>query len=752
VTTAETITADSVVRLAQTDICSRCADPVAPTGLVLNEYICLQPFDLEYPQSWLNPLDYYPDLGKKTLRICVRDELGEPATGHVTASLAPDPGGASDFAVQPAINRLDARLATGPRGEIVGGLAEFVLDAASLKKTQQLYASFNWDEASAPPSAAGIAVLSVRHNGNVRLNEVASGQAVYVATEMDRSSGIYLTIPNWDASTLVPGAMKVGHYLTSFANRRVDSIQVMLNQTVARHAKAIRRYEDRVNPVGAGKGNGLPEDGNFTEPTKIALKLFKQHFGFATCDNNSLANNGICDDVATTYFMGDAEAAIKEEYGLNIAAPVVANALLLNGGAFDPNSIVDDFVLVREGSFNAADRCFGQTSLVSPTTPCSSVNAGLLEIYENIVSVFVRRKLEAIESYVELQDPIAAGYWQSRPWEIAADGGIDGIDEFRQIIPNTASALDAAGWGDNDGDDTDDDADAAYRAKVNELDDGRIGVSYNWTGSHMTGFVARAFARNPAYWSQFTALEKGNVFEAIVNNLPPPWKMAAPALADVPDSLWSDPKLPGMTSDEYKKYIGPPVNPAKRQYRAGYWAGIDCSGMAWVAAEYAVRGDAALESWTHPRWVNYPNNLADTNNVDYTLGRNGTSVGSFVDGSLQRGDAAGKASPSNWVVVAVEDALVHHEPAADGVPDKSLRTYVRAGDLMVTADHVGTAYTDGTITTEGADQIWSIEAHGVGSYNVAVDTARFGRKVLIRDLSINGKWAPRIALREVIWQ
>jgi len=201
--------------------------------------------------------------------------------------------------------------------------------------------------------------------------------------------------------------------------------------------------------------------------------------------------------------------------------------------------------------------------------------------------------------------------------------------------------------------------------------------------------------------------------------------------------------------------------PPQLQYQPGHWAGIDCSGMVWMAAEYAVRGDAFLESYVDPNWPSYPSNIIDEvhDGVSLTkrrLGRHRMAVAYYWESSYPASSAADPVL--FWTVVSVGAPATDGSPSTPAVKysaasENSVVPNVRVGDVLWRHGHVVTAYSDGRVRHQdiGMPSVWTAEANGDNLYFSDVGPEYFGRKVLIRNLGKNN-WRPVAVLREVLWK
>jgi hypothetical protein len=152
----------------------------------------------------------------------------------------------------------------------------------------------------------------------------------------------------YDESTAENHVGKTESIVTEDGQRRFDFVQELLNQVVSRKRS-----------VGDANYTLIDESGVFNSATKAAIELFKQHFN---------VNNDTINESKNSF------NKLKKDYGLT-----------------EKDKIVDKETLVGVTKSDA--------DVLINGTSGSSGDAGLYELYENVVKAFVRKMIAEAERY-----------------------------------------------------------------------------------------------------------------------------------------------------------------------------------------------------------------------------------------------------------------------------------------------------------------------------------------------------------------
>ncbi|MEK7704095.1 MAG: hypothetical protein AAB426_03985, partial [Myxococcota bacterium] len=687
------------------------------------------PFNADFPLSHLNPGDYYPALGAKKLRVRATDGNGLPAEGaeiRVSTVVMEQDAESGEWRETSWGSPIEGTTAGPDSSVTIGGTAEFSLLDPMLVPNKKVIATFTLQGDGSPPLTT-VAEIAVRANSTVSVQDALDGTAVFTYTpetkhEALRASQIGVTPPVTLPSAMISGQQSTAHYFAKPSQRRMDSIQVMLNQVVPRNSAAMALYH-RLNST-----NGLAEDGYFGEATQDAIFLFRQYFGLGTAT-------------------GAAVKQLQAEYGVDDTTA--------------QDGIVDAYLLIRDvgGKYNDAHMCFGQTTAEFQIdggcgeSDGKGLNAGLFEIYENIVVRFIEGKIRAAESYVH--DPDIAT-WRSRPFKHGTPGLV--------VSPTTPGSSAAPVNG------------AALDQLLYRLNDQRKGVSYCFGCTQLSTYAADAL-RASSIWSALSPAIQNNVFNPTVTDRVPPGRGQA-TTAEMDELTQLGVRYPGLYQTERQTW----KDQGNALYAPARWAGIDCSGIIEVSSNVGVVRALAspspdmstevlpvdLTAWVDPAFPQLATDLRP--DLERRWGSvQGIAHGVYPlelrddDGTLGSYDSVYLSRRSGyWAVVSSND----EDAIGDWVPAKAREenwSSVDRGDVLIKGGHVVTAYADseGVVSVSvklpggktGAQQrlkALSIEAFGMDTYMAADGRWKFGRKAIIRELH-KSSWQPTVAAREVLW-
>ena len=332
---------------------------IAPPGrLFVDDY------DPEFADLALRPRDYYPDLGKKRIRVRAINADGSEGEGDVMAQVT-----------APVTN-----VSIDHSAVLDHGLAEFQLDGAQITPAAgPITLKFSWQDDQGVAQTYQ-ATFATKNNSNTNLQEVLDGRGVFIATSQSGA--------DYDGITPRPNVPIAAGYdptprprnRAPLLEQKVDSVQEMLNQVVGRKLSAWSNGFHFILEHGAFIKKGEVED---------TLRLFKSEFNVAV--NTTLETRS------------DIFRKLMKDYGI---AESAQNARF--------HQILDRDILVMKEMHIAAvgPNCSGCDVAINTV---SGGDTGLYELYQNVVLRFIADMITLGEMYRDGSNPANASHrWVSR--------------------------------------------------------------------------------------------------------------------------------------------------------------------------------------------------------------------------------------------------------------------------------------------------------------------------------------------------
>ncbi len=430
---------------------------------ILKLYIEKQ--DPEFPEVKLRWDDYYPALGSKTITIKAIESGNKPANGNKIKYERTSPTDAELNQLQsPATVELIPQEAV-----FTDGKTEFKLSAENLTPKinndpttgidkidlKFIYTTTGGNTAELP------ATYNVKNNTNTTLGEVLDGEAVFVYDTLDEDNHKGKT-----ASTV-----------TTDNDKKLDFVQELLNQVVPRK-RSITNY------------TLIEEDGIYDDDIVNALSTLKINFNIRVNIDTQNTN--------------DTFKKLMKDYDKQTDATTWLNR------------IIEKELLVGKVERDSRTGTEPKDNLINTNT---SGDAGLYELYDNVVKPFINRAIEEAERYAGLRGaPVPTDNWIARTGE------------------GNANSTNPHGPG----------MSYCYGCKdeVNEF--------------NLTAANCRAESTNTIR-NRETDNINGNEYRGNINN--------TNCVLGTGNNDWA-----GLTQNEYNLGLAP--------FSIDYWAGIDCSGLA----------------------------------------------------------------------------------------------------------------------------------------------------------------------------
>ncbi|WP_163340812.1 Ig-like domain-containing protein [Desulfopila sp. IMCC35008] len=324
-------------------------------------------YDSDFADLALNRDDYYPDLGKKELKVRALDLYYEPGEGDIEVVEVTNQGMPTDLVKVTPI-----------RPELIDGVAlfnveapKFIVDPEDSEKNK-VKIHFRWKQ----NNTNFIYELNIRDNTITTIEDVLNGKAVFVAKANYRpeSTGVGktkrdkgTTLGENEECAVYSDAPKA-RYKMGLDKQKFDMLEEMLNQVLSRKYTSSQKHKRLLN-----------EDGLFDELTQKGLKLFKTEF-------NHLVN---FDEYNSEAFSSTFSRIISDY-------PSVLESI----GDYT-NKIVDRKTLVGD-TYSESD--------IFVNDKVSTIDTGLFELYDNVVKAYIENLIKKAEDYRDL----ANVRWYSR--------------------------------------------------------------------------------------------------------------------------------------------------------------------------------------------------------------------------------------------------------------------------------------------------------------------------------------------------
>ncbi len=424
----------------------------------------IEKVDPEFSNVKLRWNDYYPALDEKTIVVRSATDIleGKVVNCEILEPKQSTLDGINPSPAYPICNPFEPT-----DGKVTNGKVKFKLNAIDFAPmigndqttgVNEIKLKFSLQE---NPSRSIEATYNVKNNSNTTLKEVLDGEAVFVYDTLDEDNHKGKT-----ASTV-----------TTDADKKLDFVQELLNQIVPRK-RSVTNY------------TLIEEDGIYDDDIVNALNTLKTNFNISVNTSSQDMNNTF--------------KKLMKDYDKQTDATTWLNR------------IVEKEVLVGRVERNSRTGTEPKDNLINTNT---SGDAGLYELYDNVVKPFINRIIEEAERYAGLRGaPVPTDNWIARTGQ-----------------GNTAST-NPHGPG----------MSYCYGCKdeVNEF--------------NLTAANCRAESTNTIR-NRETDNINGNEYRGNINN--------TNCVLGTGNNDWA-----GLTQSEYNLGLAP--------FTIDYWAGIDCSGLA----------------------------------------------------------------------------------------------------------------------------------------------------------------------------
>ncbi len=700
--------------------------------------------DYEDPEFFdvpLDPQDYYPDLGLRKLRVRAFSQTGLPGVGFVDGSVvAPEVGALLQF-----------------RAELVDGVAEFTFDGHELAgREEPIELLFTWFEEASGIEHRATTKLHVRNTSNTSLDDVMAGRAVYVVAPRTRrqlvNNAPWYFGKSLESDVRAPSGKDTGYVPKSASasepqDQGFDFVEEMLNQVVGRHRDAV------AGPTYAERYEFVAEDGLYDRITKRAVSEFRDHFNMPE-ERSRIVQK------------------LVKDYGLD-EFDEFSNRYLTTtndgSGTFDDDAIVDQVLLIREegSTYDFEHRAFKQ--LVRGEFIVPDLNAGLYEIYYNIVRIFIESKIEALELYTDdiipnngpgsysVTSTLPNGYrwrrlytvppededsprWDRRRPVVYSYGSYQHTQEITDYFVDHLYLFPDATWAEDNlkrfTSIFEDSVSSDFRPLVN--DQARPACSLTQEFEKLDGTKVILCGKGrflkklnkpvvPASYIGNYILEFNEIEEIDEKKLHPQLRSSEfnMSYSSNLEGPWDDPLGPDRDEDDYVGLAWQypavegqslPIELLKQetldQYKGKHWAGIDCSASALVSMNYG-RVIPQFFDWTYPRFPNVPA-------IESRINKRRVVVKSLAWHIYTARNPLRAVKRRNGVITEIysnrENAwfsLVGVRTQAYSIPRNFERTqsdgwsWIHRGDLLIGPEaHVMTAYSDNNIAHGPRRYLW----------------------------------------------
>ncbi|MDH3976727.1 MAG: hypothetical protein OEV42_20890, partial [Deltaproteobacteria bacterium] len=269
--------------------------------------------------------------------------------------------------------------------------------------------------------------INVRHNGNVTLEEVLNGTAVFTFDNNINHSGSYR-----EADLIKEDGSKKA--IEERDNtKRFYFIQEMLNQVIPRK-RELRRNGGAVNY------NLLNEDGRYNQSVVDALQIFKDSFNMAGIDTDRIKYGNTLVDIE--YENGAFKAYRETDRTSNIFKKMMKDYGMRDVDGVSSlwlNKVIDNGLLVGNTETTVRSDTPTRDQYIN-FAPLNHVNdTGLYELYKNVVEPFNKAMITEMERYAgrpvnfegePIEGELPTESWTSRlndanvPFSTYASGGV----------------------------------------------------------------------------------------------------------------------------------------------------------------------------------------------------------------------------------------------------------------------------------------------------------------------------------------